>query len=86
MQCNEHGIFSTDNEDMFSVLRICLKKKINFATTIDDRWLPYSKSLDFQRQCDDLEAWMDEVEGHLASEDHGRDVITVQNLLKKHQV
>lgn len=34
----------------------------------------------------DADAWMDEVEGHLSSEDHGKDIVTVNNLLKKHQV
>ena len=29
---------------------------------------------------------MDEVETQLASEDHGKDVTSVTNLLKKHQV
>jgi len=29
---------------------------------------------------------MDEVEAQLSSEDHGKDIISVSNLLKKHQV
>lgn len=40
----------------------------------------------YNRQCDDIESWMDEVETQLASEDHGKDVTSVTNLLKKHQV
>ena len=44
------------------------------------------QALQFNRQCDDLERWLDDVEGQLASEDHGRDIATVQALLKRHQV
>ena len=33
-----------------------------------------------------MESWMDDVETQLASEDHGKDIVTVNNLLKKHQV
>jgi len=33
-----------------------------------------------------LESWMDDVEAQLSSEDHGKDIIGVSNLLKKHQV
>ena len=36
--------------------------------------------------CDELEIWMDEVETQLSSEDHGKDIISVSALLKKHQV
>ncbi|XP_014680202.1 PREDICTED: spectrin alpha chain, non-erythrocytic 1-like, partial [Priapulus caudatus] len=39
----------------------------------------------FNRAVDDLDAWCDDVEGHLASEDHGRDLTSVKKLLKKHQ-
>ena len=44
------------------------------------------QALQFNRQCDDVEVWMDEVETQLASEDHGKDVTSVNALLKKHQV
>ncbi|CAG0903884.1 unnamed protein product, partial [Darwinula stevensoni] len=43
------------------------------------------KALAFNQTLDDLDAWMDEIEGHLQSEDHGHDMTSVQNLLKKHQ-
>lgn len=44
------------------------------------------QALQFNRQCEDSESWMDDVESQLASEDHGRDITTVNVLLKKHHV
>lgn len=44
------------------------------------------QALQFNRIVDDLFTWMDEVENQLMSEDHGRDLTSVKNLLKKHQV
>ncbi|KAG1650604.1 Spectrin beta chain, non-erythrocytic 5 [Nymphon striatum] len=41
------------------------------------------QALVFSRTLDDLDAWMDEIENHLQSEDHGKDLKSVQNLLKK---
>ncbi|XP_066955513.1 spectrin beta chain, non-erythrocytic 5 isoform X7 [Macrobrachium rosenbergii] len=43
------------------------------------------QALLFNRTLDDLESWMDDVENQLQSEDHGRDLTSVQMLLKKHQ-
>lgn len=40
----------------------------------------------FNRVIDDLMVWMDEVENQLSSEDHGKDLTSVNYLLKKHQV
>ena len=39
----------------------------------------------YNRTLDDLDSWIDDVELQLQSEDHGRDLTSVQNLLKKHQ-
>ena len=47
---------------------------------------PFSQALNFNRQVEDFESWMDDVEGQLSSEDHGKDIVTVTNLLKKHQL
>lgn len=33
---------------------------------------------------EDIELWLYEVEGHLASDDFGKDLTSVQNLQKKH--
>ncbi|CAP39687.2 Protein CBR-SMA-1 [Caenorhabditis briggsae] len=36
-----------------------------------------------QRKVEDLEKWLDKVEGELASEDHGRDMLSTELLIKK---
>ena len=41
------------------------------------------QALNFNRQLEDLESWMDDIESQLSSEDHGKDIITVTHLLKK---
>lgn len=38
----------------------------------------------FNRGVEDIELWLSEVEGQLLSEDYGKDLISVQNLIKKH--
>ncbi|XP_077865919.1 spectrin alpha chain, non-erythrocytic 1-like [Saccoglossus kowalevskii] len=40
----------------------------------------------FNRNIEDIEIWMSELEGHLASEDFGKDLTSVNNLLKKHSL
>lgn len=37
----------------------------------------------FNRNIEDVELWLSELEGQLASEDYGKDLISVQNLQKK---
>ncbi|XP_072287916.1 spectrin alpha chain, non-erythrocytic 1 isoform X3 [Pyxicephalus adspersus] len=38
----------------------------------------------FNRNVEDIELWLYEIEGHLASDDYGKDLTNVQNLQKKH--
>uniref|UniRef100_A0A4W3JJS0 Spectrin alpha, non-erythrocytic 1 n=1 Tax=Callorhinchus milii TaxID=7868 RepID=A0A4W3JJS0_CALMI len=38
----------------------------------------------FNRNVEDIELWLYEVEGHLGSDDYGKDLTSVQNLQKKH--
>ncbi|XP_061836679.1 spectrin alpha chain, non-erythrocytic 1 isoform X1 [Nerophis lumbriciformis] len=38
----------------------------------------------FNRNVEDIELWLYEVEGHLTSDDYGKDLTSVQNLQKKH--
>ena len=45
----------------------------------------FFQALLYNRTLDDLDSWIDDVELQLQSEDHGRDLTSVQNLLKKHQ-
>lgn len=41
-------------------------------------------ALIFDRNVSDFNKWMDEVESHLSSEDYGKDLASVNNLIKKH--
>lgn len=38
------------------------------------------------RNLDEFTSWMDEIESHLSSEDYGKDLASVNNLLKKHDI
>lgn len=40
----------------------------------------------FLREVEDIESWIGEMENQLASDDIGRDLISVNNLIKKHAV
>jgi len=40
----------------------------------------------FLHAVDDIETWISDMEGQMASEDLGRDLISVNKLLKKHAV
>jgi len=42
------------------------------------------EALQFVRSVEELEVWIDEMEGLLSSEDHGRDLASVANLLRRH--
>lgn len=44
------------------------------------------EALIFSRSLDEFNSWMDEIETHLSSEDYGKDLPAVNNLIKKHQV
>ncbi|XP_023176009.2 spectrin beta chain, non-erythrocytic 1 isoform X1 [Drosophila hydei] len=43
------------------------------------------EALAFNRSVDEFNNWMDDVEMQLSSEDYGKDLATVSNLLKKHE-
>lgn len=43
-------------------------------------------ALIFGRNLDEFNMWMDEVESSLSSEDYGKDLASVNNLLKKHEI
>ncbi|XP_055716448.1 spectrin alpha chain, non-erythrocytic 1 isoform X3 [Phlebotomus papatasi] len=43
-------------------------------------------ALIFDRSITEFNKWMDEVESHLSSEDYGKDLASVNNLLKKHEM
>lgn len=43
-------------------------------------------ALIFGRSLDEFNTWMDEIEANLSSEDYGKDLASVNNLLKKHEI
>ncbi|XP_061172689.1 spectrin beta chain, non-erythrocytic 5-like [Saccostrea echinata] len=51
-----------------------------------DRLQDAYQALMYNRVVDDLMSWMDDVESQLMSEDHGKDLYSVNKLLKKHQL
>lgn len=48
--------------------------------------ITYFQALLFNRTLEELEAWTEEVEMQLQSEDHGKDLQSVVNLLKRHSL
>ena len=63
-----------------------LWKQLQDASTLKKERLNEAyQALLYNRTLDDLEFWMDDVETHLQSEDHGKDLTSVQNLMMKHQ-
>lgn len=51
-----------------------------------DRLAQAYEALIFGRSLDEFNVWMDETEAHLSSEDYGKDLASVNNLLKKHEL
>ncbi|XP_024085304.1 spectrin alpha chain, non-erythrocytic 1 isoform X3 [Cimex lectularius] len=49
-----------------------------------DRLNEAYQALLFSRTLEELETWIDDIEGQLTSEDHGKDLISIKNLLKRH--
>ena len=64
-----------------------LWRQLRDETSLKKRRLQEAyQALLFQRTLDELDAWMDEVEGQLGSEDHGDSLTAATNLLKRHQL
>uniref|UniRef100_A0A8D2LVL9 Spectrin alpha, non-erythrocytic 1 n=1 Tax=Varanus komodoensis TaxID=61221 RepID=A0A8D2LVL9_VARKO len=64
---------------------ISLWKKLLEATELKGIKLrEANQQQQFNRNVEDIELWLYEVEGHLASDDYGKDLTNVQNLQKKH--
>uniref|UniRef100_A0A8C3CYL7 Spectrin alpha chain, non-erythrocytic 1 n=1 Tax=Cairina moschata TaxID=8855 RepID=A0A8C3CYL7_CAIMO len=64
---------------------ISLWKKLLEATELKGIKLrEANQQQQFNRNVEDIELWLYEVEGHLASDDYGKDLTSVQNLQKKH--
>ncbi|CAB0012674.1 unnamed protein product [Nesidiocoris tenuis] len=67
-------------DELESVWRLLLET----SATKKDRLNEAYQALLFSRTLEELETWMDDVESQLTSEDHGKDLVSVANLLKKH--
>ncbi|XP_037069817.1 spectrin beta chain, non-erythrocytic 1-like [Pollicipes pollicipes] len=64
-----------------------LWRQLQDETTLKKKRLQEAyQALLFLRTLDELDAWMDEAEAQLASEDHGDSLTAVTNLLKRHQL
>uniref|UniRef100_A0A8C8E5P8 Spectrin alpha chain, non-erythrocytic 1 n=1 Tax=Otus sunia TaxID=257818 RepID=A0A8C8E5P8_9STRI len=63
---------------------ISLWKKLLEATELKGTLREANQQQQFNRNVEDIELWLYEVEGHLASDDYGKDLTNVQNLQKKH--
>uniref|UniRef100_A0A668ATR0 Spectrin alpha, non-erythrocytic 1 n=1 Tax=Myripristis murdjan TaxID=586833 RepID=A0A668ATR0_9TELE len=59
-------------------------KKLLEATELKGTLREANQQQQFNRNVEDIELWLYEVEGHLASDDFGKDLTSVQNLQKKH--
>src|SRR5687767_12277738 len=57
---------------------------VEAAAKKESRLAEAAQQQQFNRTVEDIEVWLGEVEGALASEDYGKDLTSVQNLQKKH--
>lgn len=62
------------------------QKLQEFSRNKKERLREAYEALIFNRSLDEFNRWMDEVESHLSSEDYGKDLASVNNLLKKHEL
>ncbi|KAF6212345.1 hypothetical protein GE061_012867 [Apolygus lucorum] len=67
-------------DELESVWRLLIET----SATKKDRLNEAYQALLYSRTLEELETWMDDVESQLTSEDHGKDLVGVANLLKKH--
>lgn len=81
-----HGLHVSSRENPCLSQWVCLRSKLRCCCC----WIPAGIKLreanqqqQFNRNVEDIELWLYEVEGHLASDDYGKDLTSVQNLQKK---
>ncbi|GFO34699.1 spectrin beta chain, non-erythrocytic 5-like, partial [Plakobranchus ocellatus] len=66
-------------------LELSWQALIHASADKKDRLQDAHQAMLFNRVVSDLASWMDEVENQLMSEDHGKDLSSVNSLLNKHQ-
>ncbi|XP_069119024.1 LOW QUALITY PROTEIN: spectrin beta chain-like [Argopecten irradians] len=76
----------TDIEKRLNELELSWEALMAASAEKKDRLQDAYQALMFNRVVDDLMSWMEDVESQLMSEDHGKDLTSVNNLLKKHQM
>ena len=58
----------------------------NLINILETKLKEASGQQQFNRNVEDLEVWLGDIEGQLMSEDYGKDLVSVQNLQKKHDM
>ncbi|XP_059148013.1 spectrin beta chain, non-erythrocytic 2-like isoform X3 [Physella acuta] len=76
---------SLDIQKKLEELELSWQSLIAASADKKDRLQDAYQALLFNRVVSDLAVWMEEVENHLMSEDHGKDLSSVNSLLNKHQ-
>ncbi|XP_033735465.1 spectrin beta chain, non-erythrocytic 5-like isoform X2 [Pecten maximus] len=82
----EEHYAKTDIEKRLNELELSWEALMAASAEKKDRLQDAYQALMFNRVVDDLMSWMEDVESQLMSEDHGKDLTSVNNLLKKHQM
>lgn len=77
---------SVEIQTQLQELELLWRQLLDQAALKKERLQDAYQALQFSRMLEDLDSWMDEVETQLQSEDHGKSLTSVQNLLKKHQL
>jgi len=83
---DEKHYASKDIQDQLAHLENTWQGLVAASQEKKDRLQEAYRALSFHRLSDELETWRQEVEVQLSSEDHGKDIISASNLLKKHQL
>ncbi|KAK3092932.1 hypothetical protein FSP39_009051 [Pinctada imbricata] len=84
--CSEGHYAEADIKKRLEELELSWQALIAASAEKKDRLQDAYQALMFNRVVDDLVGWMEDIESQLMSEDHGKDLYSVNNLLKKHQL
>ena len=83
---NSGHFMSNEIKDNLSHIEKAWRNLLSESTLKKERLQDAYQALQFHRMLDDLEVWMSDIESVLADEDHGKDSISAQNIMKKHQL
>ncbi|CAL8090883.1 unnamed protein product [Orchesella dallaii] len=82
-EANQLHSFMVDISARVENLRSIWKELLHASGLKRERLQESYQALLFNQNLDDIDAWMDELEGQLESEDHGNDLESVEGLIKK---